>query len=150
MINEVNAKLYCSEDISLIENYDKAIEDTTQVWECHHRLEIQGDKYTSPAELKELGMYWGVEAKYLVFMPTFEHNKLHNKFRHPGKGIKRTTEQKEQISNTLKNYFKTHQSPMKGKKQKIYKWETPNGEIRIMDIGNAHRFHRDWKLIGEV
>ena len=23
-------------------------------------------------------------------------------------------------------------------------------EIRIMDIGNAHRFHRDWKLIGEV
>ena len=34
-----NASKYCCEDISLIENYDKAIEDKTQYWHCHHRLE---------------------------------------------------------------------------------------------------------------
>ena len=40
MINEHNAKKFCKEDISKIENYDKAIADTTQVWDCHHRTEI--------------------------------------------------------------------------------------------------------------
>ena len=37
MINEKRAKSYCKDDISLIENYDKAIADNTQVWHCHHR-----------------------------------------------------------------------------------------------------------------
>ena len=40
MINEKNAKRFCNEDISLIENYDKAIVDNTQTWHCHHRAEI--------------------------------------------------------------------------------------------------------------
>ena len=34
------AKNYCSEDISLIENYDKAVNDKEQTWHCHHRREI--------------------------------------------------------------------------------------------------------------
>ena len=40
MINENKAKRFCREDISLIENYDKAINDATGVWHCHHRREI--------------------------------------------------------------------------------------------------------------
>ena len=36
MISE-SYKKYCCEDPSLIENYDKAIADTTQTWEIHHR-----------------------------------------------------------------------------------------------------------------
>ena len=48
MISLRTVTKYCGEDISKIENYDKAIADTTQMWICHHRLEIQGDKkYTS-------------------------------------------------------------------------------------------------------
>lgn len=27
-------------DLTKIENYDKAVVDETQVWECHHRLEL--------------------------------------------------------------------------------------------------------------
>ena len=40
MINEYQAKRYCKEDLSKIENYDKAIADTSQIWDCHHRTEI--------------------------------------------------------------------------------------------------------------
>ena len=25
-----------------------------------------------------------------------------------------------------------------------YKWKTPSGEIKFMDIGNAHKHHPDW------
>ena len=38
MINIRNTKRYCS-DYRKIENYEKAIDDTTKVWQCHHRLE---------------------------------------------------------------------------------------------------------------
>lgn len=31
-----------------------------------------------------------------------------------------------------------------------YKWLTTDGEIRIMDICNAKRYHKDWKLIEQV
>ena len=41
MISENQVKKYCREDISLIENYDKAINDKTQTWDCHHRKESQ-------------------------------------------------------------------------------------------------------------
>lgn len=43
MINERLAKAYCRDDIYKIENYDKAIADTTQTWICHHRLELTLD-----------------------------------------------------------------------------------------------------------
>ena len=35
----INVKKFCCEDISKIENYAAAIADTTQTWECHHRME---------------------------------------------------------------------------------------------------------------
>ena len=40
MISEFSAKCYCIDDISLIQNYDNAIADTNQTWECHHIAEI--------------------------------------------------------------------------------------------------------------
>ena len=40
MINERMANKFCKDDISKIENYDKAKSDTTQTWECHHKLEL--------------------------------------------------------------------------------------------------------------
>lgn len=41
MINEKLAKIYCKEDISKIKNYDLAIADTTQIWDCHHMTETR-------------------------------------------------------------------------------------------------------------
>ena len=39
MINKKTARSYCKDDISKIENYEEAINDT-ELWVCHHRLEL--------------------------------------------------------------------------------------------------------------
>lgn len=59
----------------LIENYDKAIADTTQVWQCHHKAEIC---YTKE-ELIEKGDYYNVPPCNLIFLTPSEHISLHAK-----------------------------------------------------------------------
>lgn len=80
MINIKNTKQYCKDDISLIENYDKAIADNTQVWVCHHRLEItlNGEYAISKQELIRHGMYYKRPYFELIFMSQTEHRSLHN------------------------------------------------------------------------
>ena len=73
MINEKGAKSYCKEDISLIENYDKAIADKTQVWHCHHRRET----IFSKSDLIEIGEYYNRPACELIFLTKSEHTRLH-------------------------------------------------------------------------
>ena len=74
MINEKQAKKYCREDISLIENYDKAVSDTTQFWHCHHRRET----IYSRSGLKEIGEYYNRPACELIFLTPTEHHRLHH------------------------------------------------------------------------
>ena len=38
-----NLDKICCEDISLIENYESAISDKTEMWDCHHRLETHDE-----------------------------------------------------------------------------------------------------------
>lgn len=80
LINKYSATKYCQDDISLIENYDKAIADTTHTWECHHRLELTlDDEFAhSSEELKRFGMYYDRPYFELIFLTKSEHNKLHN------------------------------------------------------------------------
>lgn len=80
MINEYRAKLFCSEDTSLIENYEKAVSDTTQTWDCHHRAET--DEGMSRKELIDAGRYWNRPASELVFLTKDEHTRLHNLGKH--------------------------------------------------------------------
>lgn len=75
MINKHTTESYCSEDISLIENYDKAIADTTQTWFCHHRRET----IFTLKELMEIGEYYNRPAAELIFLTPSEHSSLHNK-----------------------------------------------------------------------
>ena len=77
MINIKNVKLFCCEDISLIENYDKAIADKTQTWHSHHRLETE--KNLSVKELRKAGLYYHRPASELIFLTPFEHYNLHYK-----------------------------------------------------------------------
>lgn len=73
MIRIKQAKAFCREDISLIENYDLAIADQTQYWDCHHRNGIQ----FSRDELKAMGLYWKRPASELIFLTRSEHSRLH-------------------------------------------------------------------------
>lgn len=81
MISETQAKRYCGEDLSAIENYERAVNDKSCIWDLHHRLEIQGQFKNSHELLKKCGMYYGVPASQLVFLTHAEHSRMHNKGR---------------------------------------------------------------------
>ena len=74
MISKRSAKAFCREDISLIENYDKAVSDTTRMWHCHHRRET----IFSKSDLIEIGEYYNRPACELIFLTPTDHHRLHN------------------------------------------------------------------------
>ena len=74
MISENQVKKYCREDISLIENYEKAINDKTQTWDCHHRKESQ----YSVDELVDIGEYYNRPACELIFLTPANHRRFHH------------------------------------------------------------------------
>ena len=79
MINEKKAKRYCSENISLIENYDEAISDYTKMWDIHHRRECDSEGRTlfTHKQLIEMDLYYKRPASELIFVTKSMHNKLH-------------------------------------------------------------------------
>ena len=148
-----NAKRFCCEDISLIENYEQAIDDNDKrKWICHHKLGIELSK--SKEELIEIGLYYKRPACELCFMETKEHKRLHNENKIPwNKGKKCCC-----LSIAKKKYWESEEKRnelsivMKGNKngcgtRKKYYWRTADGEIAIMS-GHAKRWHPDWVLIG--
>ena len=93
----------------LIENYDKAIADTTHVWNCHHRLETHtsdGERRLvdiSIAELIALGMYYDRPPEELIFLTKAEHQRLHNVGKSsPMKGKHHTEDTKRKMSESHK------------------------------------------------
>lgn len=97
------AKQYCCEDISLIENYDKAMNDKSNtVWICHHRKEIELNK--TPDELKEIGLYFNRPACELIFLTRSEHLSLHNK------GKRKTEQTRAKLSISQKKRFEIQEA----------------------------------------
>ena len=96
MICEETAKNYCSEDLSLIENYDKAIADTTQTWDCHHREEVLPCGRFSRDDLKKFGLYYKRPAAELIFLTPTAHRQLHYK------GVPKSEAHKKAISDGIK------------------------------------------------
>ena len=76
MINEKKAREYCCEDIRLIRGYERAVNDTTQLYELHH---LEGVFY-SVDEMKRLGKYFKQPAEALIFLTRSEHKKIHYAF----------------------------------------------------------------------
>lgn len=80
------------EDITRIENYSKAVLDTSQIWECHHRLEthykkdgkwIEREVALSADKLIKDGKYYHVEPNELIFLTPSDHRSLHNTIKDP-------------------------------------------------------------------
>ena len=79
MINERKAKSFCSEDISLIENYHEAISDQTKMWDTHHRRECDENGRTlfTKKQLIDMNLYFNRPASELIFVTRSMHWKLH-------------------------------------------------------------------------
>ena len=121
MIDKKRAIKYCKDDISLIENYDKAIADNSLVWHCHHRRET----IYSVKELIDIGEYYNRPACELIFLTPLEHIRLHHLGKHHsaetrkkmsealygekcyifGKHLSEDTRKKMSESNKGKNYW---------------------------------------------
>lgn len=79
MINEIQAHKYCRDDISKIENYEKAVNDPTQTWHLHHRLELtlDGEFALTVEQLKLHDMYYNRPYYELIFLTQSEHIRIH-------------------------------------------------------------------------
>lgn len=120
MINIIDAQKYCKEDISKIKNYDKAISDDTQTWECHHMTETWWN--CSRQDLIDNECYYGRKACELIFLTKEEHTRLHHK------GKKHSTETRRKMSvshkgkviskETRKNMSKSHKGKPSNHKNK--------------------------------
>ena len=168
MLSQDKAKYYCCEDISLIENYEKAISDNERMWDCHHRLEIQENgKILSKQDLINEGLYFHRPANELIFLLERDHIALHNSILKTGKpawnsgktGIyteetRKSMGQKKGCVSPFKGKHHSDESkrknseahkrippPNKGKKYDRYKCITSDGQIKIMPINVIHRYH---------
>lgn len=91
MICIEDAKCFCT-DYTKIENYEEAISDKTQTWDCHHRNE----RFYSSQELKDLGLYYDCPPCELIFLKVPEHKKQYHK------GAQHTEDWNEKISKSMK------------------------------------------------
>ena len=122
MINEILAQKYCRDDISKIENYDKAIADTTQTWHLHHRLELtlDGEFALTPEQLKMQDMYYNRPYYELIFLTPAEHIRIHHKGENnPLYGKHHSEDAKRKISEAHKG--KHHSEDTKSKISEAHK-----------------------------
>lgn len=98
MINKSKAQWFCKDDISLIENYEIAINDKTQTWHCHHRRET----VFSRNDLIAIGEYFKRPAVELIFLTPKEHYQLHQNGNKNMLGKKHSEESKRKMSEALK------------------------------------------------
>lgn len=84
-LNKLKSKHFCKDDYSLIENYYQAVNDKSQLYDLHHRLELtlDGEFAHDVEDLIRMGMYYDRPYFELIFLPHGEHSKLHNKAMKP-------------------------------------------------------------------
>ena len=130
MISVKSAKLFCKDDISKIENYEKAMSDTSQTWQCHHRTEIWWN--CTRQDLIENECYYHRKACELIFLTPAEHRRLHN--------MHMSESTRKKISETKKGQpgiWKGKVGPMKGKH---HSEETKKKMSKAQKGENHHNF----------
>ena len=131
MINEYKSKRYCKDDISKIENYEKAISDDTQIWDLHHKLglTLDGEFALSREQLKMHDMYYKRPYYELIFLTHEEHARLHNKDKlNPMYGKHHSDETRIKMSESHKG--KTLSEETKQKMRESHKGRTFSEETR--------------------
>ena len=148
---------YCCEDLSKIENYDKAITDQDRTWHCHHRLEVSANgEVVSSEQLKRCGLYYHRPASELIFLTRSEHLRLHNKGERNhnfGKHLSEETKRKISEAHTGKTLSEEHRRKMsevrKGEKNPLFgKKHSEETKRKIMETMKGKKrkpFSEEWK-----
>ena len=129
MINESQARKFCK-DYTLIENYEEAVYDPSQTWDCHH---ILGEILTRQ-QLKDHDFYYDVPPCMLKFLTHAEHRRLH------GMNISDDTRKKISESHKGKNnpmYGQHRSDETRRKISEAHKGLTHSDETR-RKISEAH------------
>lgn len=108
-----------------IENYEQAINDETQTWHCHHRLETHfsdgterpKDAQLNVSELITLGMYFNRPPEEFIFLTGSDHMRVHKR------GFKYSEEVRKIMSNAQKG--KKASEETKQKLSEAHKGLTP-------------------------
>lgn len=141
MISEAQAQKYCHEDISKIENYEQAVNDKDNQWDCHHRAEILPCGVYSRENLKKVGLYWNRPASELIYIRHDEHMALHTRNRKP-ETIRRIAEKKMGKPRDLETRRKISESYPR--KKKVEMTRRSDGYIReFPSMGEAARWLRE-------
>ena len=156
MINEYYAKLYCCEDLSLIENYALAIADMSELWDCHHRGEILPCGRFKAEDLMKFGLYYNRPASELIFLTHAEHSSLHHKgvSRPDLKGVPKSEAHKQALSDALKGVplseatKKAISDAMKGvPKSEAHKLKLSK---KVLQYTKSGEFVREWPSMAAV
>ena len=131
MISETQARKYCKEDISLIENYEQAINDNTQKWHCHHRRE---SVYTKKG-LIEIGEYYHRPAIELIFMTEEEHKRFHRIGKHHSEKTKKKISESKMGNNNKPTKPILQYTKGGGF---IKKWSSGIEASKVLDINQGH------------
>lgn len=130
----------------LIENYDKAIADTTQVWHCHHKLETHnsdGERRSidiAKKELIALDMYYDRPQEELIFLTDAEHKRLHYKGK---KGHKYSKESKVKMSAAHKGKKPSDETRKKMSESQKGRHHSEESKKKMSE---AHK-DKHWKLV---
>ena len=127
-----NAKKYC-ERLEEVENYEKAVADTTQIWDCHHRLE---EAFTTE-ELKRANWYYNVKPEALIFLTRAEHNKA----RHIGRSSEETRKKMSEAHKRENLSEETRKKLSEAKKGKIFSEEHRKKLSEAQKGENNHNYN---------
>lgn len=131
---KTNIRYFCK-DYTEIENYQLAVLDETQIWDCHHRKEIEENK--SVKQLMEEGLYYNRPPEELIFLTSSEHHKLHTL------GHKHSEETKKKISENhgLKGKHHSEETRMKMSEARIGKHHSEEHKKHISEgaKGKKHK-----------
>ena len=112
---------YCH-DYTKIENYEEAMADPDNIWDCHHRREVfENGNTLSVDALKHFGLYYNVPPEDLIFMKHSDHMKLHKGVWHNGgrKGRPHTNETRQLMSKVAMGHSVSEET-----REKLRKWHT--------------------------
>ena len=136
MINEIQAKKYCSEDVSLIENYYQAITDKDKMWDIHHKRECDenGKTLFTYKQLIDMNLYFKRPASELIFVTKSMHKKMHreqmqNCGKIGGKIAGKSPSRIEKISIPILQFTKEGTF--------IKEWQSVNEACRKLGIGSS-------------